>query len=165
MTECYDCKDKDRIIDDKNWTISRLRDKCDKLERENNSIRELFSEAEHTIKTELNPRIEREKRSYDRYVLSGGSDECFHIADSGNCGVNCPIIGERDYCFDNVSNEDLLKWYVENDNDYIRDQLISRGLYRKAFKISDSGYRTEIKEWKLNRKENRKHFRKLKKEA
>lgn len=53
-----------------------------------------ISDREDRLAREKREAAEQERqraRSYDNYVLSGGSDECFREGMRGNCGENCAI--------------------------------------------------------------------------
>lgn len=49
----------------------KLRDKYHKLEDENRHLENDLSHANYQIRTELEPRIRREKNTYDNYVTGG----------------------------------------------------------------------------------------------
>lgn len=59
--------------------------KIEKLENQINKLSDKLSSAEFKIETELEPRIQREKRSYDIYVTSG----CFTGTNGEPCKQDC----------------------------------------------------------------------------
>jgi hypothetical protein len=88
-------------------------EKIDKLENEYNKLYLDLNHAEFRIENELIPRIKREERSYDTWVTSGGSDECYHNGMGGNCGIECSVFGSKNECFENITNkaiDDIVKY-------------------------------------------------------
>ena len=122
-----------------------LKYKYEKLQREYEDLKrehrktddELYS-ANFRIKHELEPRIQSERNAYDRYILSGG-DSCFSQGMNGGCGL---------------SNEELLKYYVDNEAfdsvPIVRKELINRGLEKEVESIDKQYCRQCIED--LNKK-------------
>jgi hypothetical protein len=99
------------------------------LEDTINKLEENLSSANFKIDTELEPRIKREKQSYDEYVTSGGSDSCFNAGINGKCGVKCPDFGSKDEC----CIESYLIEYLNDNNiehrEDIKDEDIVTGCW------------------------------------
>lgn len=67
-------------IDDLKYKISKLQDTISSLEQENRKLQENRDHAEFRIRTELEPRIRQEQRSYDAWVSQQtGEAECRHF--------------------------------------------------------------------------------------
>jgi len=112
---------------DLRWNYDDLLSKFHKLQEEKYKVDTKLDSAEYRIHNELEPRIEQERKSYDSYVLSGGSDPCFQNGMSGNCGVKCEEFGSKEECFDR-SNEELIKIYEEGySQDKIKEIFTEQG--------------------------------------
>ena len=146
MTE-YE-KELERTIEDLKYIIRNKNDRISDLEDEKNKLSDKLYDADWKIKTELDPRIEREKRSYDNWVLSGGSNDCMQNGINGNCGVNCSAFGSEPECTDDLEDETLLEYYVEND--VVADILFERGLWWDKLKIDwKEDWRSILKDMKF----------------
>ena len=74
---------KDEIIDCLSFKLRKANQRIDILESENRILRNKLDKADHKIKTELEPRIASEKRSYDCWVVSQAEPKCA-------CTLGCP---------------------------------------------------------------------------
>lgn len=129
--EYWEQKYKDLVYyyDKRGYTIEDLNNQLRKAE-------EKLSSAEYKIEYELNPRIKQEERSYDAYVTSGGSDECWSNGQGGRCGFQCTCWGSKNECFEDITKEDLLYAYAEiEDQGIILDYIHDWGLQKEAQKI------------------------------
>lgn len=72
------------------------RDAFYKLKDENDRTENKLSDAEFKIQSELEPRIKREEKGYDMFVLSGGSNICDSTGIMGGCGENCEWYDTKD---------------------------------------------------------------------
>lgn len=150
----------DNSIEEK---YENLKYKYEKLQREYEGLKrdhrktddELYS-ANFRIKHELEPRLQSERNAYDRYVLSGG-DSCFSQVMNGGCGVQCPNFGEEENCqevISEITNEELLKYYIENEAfdsaPIVRKELIKRELEKEVKSIDEQYCRQCIED--LNKK-------------
>jgi len=84
-----------------------LKRKYEKLEEKYDKTYSDLNHAEFRIENELIPRIKREERSYDNWVTSGGSDECYHNGMGGNCGIECSVFGSKGECFENITKKTI----------------------------------------------------------
>ena len=67
-------------IDDLKYKISKLQDTISSLKQENRKLQEDKDNAEFRIRTELEPRIKQEERSYDSWATQQtGEAECHHF--------------------------------------------------------------------------------------
>ncbi|MCK5610540.1 hypothetical protein KAR91_52185 [Candidatus Pacearchaeota archaeon] len=139
--------------------IGRKNNKIEKLKTELRKSEIKFSSAEWKIDHELKPRIESEKCSYDSWVTSPEShmseDEaiCYHFCETDQCGVKCPLFGDIPECTENLTDEELLKDYIENDG--VEEVIFDRGLWFKKLKIDWS---EDTRSIKVNRKMRREKF-------
>ncbi|MDD4779100.1 MAG: hypothetical protein PHT02_00655 [Tissierellia bacterium] len=143
--------------DDLLYYYRKRGDKISNLEKEVNKLYDRANHAEFRITTELEPRIQREYDSYDSYVTSGGSDECFHNGDSGRCGVECSVFGSKIECFESMTSKDILNLYKDGyDFDYILDYIEDMGLSEEKKKIDIEYYegQIEIKRLELEKLQN-----------
>jgi hypothetical protein len=145
MSDCYNCDEWERKYDNLRWKYDKLSDKYDDLQRKYDKAYDELSSAEHRIRYELEPRIESEHRSYDSYVTSGGSDECFRNGMSGNCGIHCSIFGDKPECFDGFNKEKIIDAYIEHGRMDGLDKLIEEyGLVEECKEIDREYYREQI---------------------
>ena len=96
--------------------------------------------AKFKIHNELEPRIKTEQKSYDSYVLNGGSDQCYQNGMSGKCEYDCSIFGEKLECFENVTTEEQILDIYENyiNTGYVLDLIKEHGLEEKAKEIDSN---------------------------
>lgn len=113
------------------------------MEMELCSLKDKLRDAQWTIDRELTPRLEREARSYDSWVLSGGSDTCMRNGMNGNCGVGCDSFGDIPECFEGFSDEDLINIRREGE-DAVDQAIIDRGLSNRLIEIEIEEYRDLI---------------------
>ena len=67
-------------IDDLKYKISKLQDTISSLKQENRKLQENRDHAEFRIRTELEPRIRQEQRSYDIWITQQtGEEQCNHF--------------------------------------------------------------------------------------
>ena len=131
--------DLEEEIKELRYTISTKNDMIRELREELSKSENKLSSAEYKINTELNPRIEREKRSYDSYItspeahMSEEDSTCLHFCETGQCGSDCPQFGYIPECTENLSNSELLKEYIINDS--IEQIILDRGLWFKKLKV------------------------------
>jgi hypothetical protein len=131
--------------DDLKYYYNKRGDKINELEKEVNKLYDRANHAEFRISTELEPRIEREHRSYDAYVTSGGGDECFYNGDSGRCGVDCSVFGSKYECFENMNKEQILDLYRDGyDFEYVLQYIEDMELTEEKKKIDIEYYETQI---------------------
>jgi len=147
MTE-YE-KDLEIRVDDLQRIIRNKNNRIQELNSELIKINNKLVDAEWKIDKELKPRIESEKRSYDNWVLSGGSDDCFRNGMNGNCGPRCSVFCERPECTDELSNEQLLEYYIENDA--CENIVFGRGLWFKKALIDWKSETEQIKKIRKSR--------------
>lgn len=114
------------IIRGRNRTMAELREELNKTDMK-------LDTAEYRISSELEPRLKSEQRSYDSWVTSGGSNICMSNGMKGNCGVKCSAYGDKSECTDDLTDEELLNDYREND--VIEQVVLDRGLWVKKIKI------------------------------
>lgn len=93
-------------------TISRLQMKLDEYYKEIEKLKRLNNEYKFKIKTELEPRIESEKRSYDFSISSDtGEDACaafeYYVKSLFNLIEDYPVYFEWDYKNGNRSEKVL----------------------------------------------------------
>lgn len=126
-------------IKDLNRIIGRKNDIIVELQEDLRKSGDKLDSAEYKISSELEPRLQRERNSYDRYVSSPEShmseDEatCFHFSQKEQCGVECPEFGNRSECTEDLTDKQLLKDYIENDA--VEQVVFDRGLWFKKLKI------------------------------
>lgn len=144
MSECYNCDRLQDKYDNLYWKYDKLLDKYHKLEEKYNTASNKLNSAEYKIKNELEPRIESEHRSYDSWVTSGGSDECFSNGMSGNCGIHCSIFGDKPECFEGLNTkEKILEAYIEHGYMDGLDELIKEYSLEEYCKETDREYYRE----------------------
>jgi len=146
MNECHNCDTLQENYNNLHYKYNNLIDKYYDLNRKNNKlILELDSE-KYKIHNELEPRIKSEQKSYDSYVLNGGSDQCYQNGMSGNCGYKCSIFGEKPECFENVTTEEQILDIYENyiNTGYILDLIKEYGLEEKAKEIDRNILRKQM---------------------
>lgn len=63
--------EQDQIIEKLRWQLRDKNNQIEDLQEEIKSLQRKLDSAEYRIRTELEPRIQREKRSYDCWVTNG----------------------------------------------------------------------------------------------
>lgn len=126
-------KDLESKIRELKFIINRKNTTIEDLNKELRKSRDNLLSAEGRISSELEPRIQSERDSYDFWALSGGNDPCFAAGDSGNCGVDCSIFGDKPECTENMSDKELLEAYIINNG--CESAILDRGLWLKKLKI------------------------------
>jgi len=163
MHECNNCDRLEEKYDNLYRRFDRLSYSYRDLEKKYNSTYDELNSAESRIHNELEPRIEQEHKSYDSYVLSGGSDPCFQNGMSGNCGMKCEAFGSKEECFDR-SDEELIKIYEEGySQDKIKNIFIESGkpnivlrlLKDDVLDIDDEILRLKLVRGQINEKRNK----------
>jgi len=96
---------------------SRVCNVLNEVKEERNKLRNSLETAEYKIISELEPRIKREDRSYDSWVLSGGSDVCMQNGMNGNCGLNCELFGTKEECIEGMPDDEILNCYRNGEID------------------------------------------------
>lgn len=146
MNTCYNCEKWEEKYDRLERKYDRLSNSYSELERRFNKSEDELREANWKVKYELEPRIKNEHRSYNDYVISGGSDECFRSGMSGKCGVECPIFGEKAECYDSFTKEEqILELYAtETTTNYLIELIDKMGLQEKCKEIDRKYYQDEI---------------------
>jgi len=120
MSDCYNCSQVDRLesrISDLKRSIGRYRDEINSLKTKLYESEMQLDNANYRIREELEPRISSEKKSYDNWVLGGGSDPCMRAGLDGNCGYEyCGAFGSKEYCFECFENmgEEEVKELVDH---------------------------------------------------
>lgn len=89
---------KDEIIDCLSYKLRKANERIDTLESENRILRNSLDNADYKIKTELEPRIASEKRSYDCWVTSQAEPKCA-------CTLGCPY-EDTDECLRKYEKEE-----------------------------------------------------------
>lgn len=89
---------KDEIIDCLSYKLRKANQRINELESENRILRNGLDNAEYKIKTELEPRIASEKRSYDFWVTSQAEPKC-------TCTLGCPY-EDTDECLRKYEREE-----------------------------------------------------------
>ena len=75
---------------------NKLEFNYDKLYDKYLKLKSDLENSEFKIKSELEPRINAEKKQYDSYVLNGGSDICFRNGTAGMCNDLCELYGTKE---------------------------------------------------------------------
>jgi hypothetical protein len=150
MDRCYNCERWEEKYDYIKGKYDRLCDSYSELEKKFNKTESELQEANWKVKYELEPRIESEHRSYDSYVLSGGSDECFSNGMSGNCGVKCSIFGDKSECYEKFTTEEDILWVYEEygETKYLSEIIDKMGLREKVKELDRKYYIEQIKKCK-----------------
>jgi hypothetical protein len=146
MSECYNCERLQNKYDNLSWKYDKLSDKYYELEKKYNNTYNELSSAEFKIRTELEPRIKSEHRSYDAYVTSGGSDECFSNGMNGHCGFECSMFGDKAECFEGIKTEEEVLNIYENyvTTGHILNLIEEYGLEEKVKEIDREAIRQQI---------------------
>lgn len=147
MSECYNCGRLEEKYDSLYRRYNKLQDEYSELKRRHDEIYDKLSNAEHRIHNELEPRIESEHRSYDSYVLNGGSDECFSNGMSGNCGIHCSIFGSKSECFDSLdTKEKILEAYDQHETDFdeLNELIVEYRLVDECKEMSRSYFKESL---------------------
>ncbi len=124
------------------YRYRRLSNNFDEVKKDRDELRNKLDSAEYKLETELKPRVDREKRSYDSWVINGGGDTCMQQGMDGNCGFNCPDFGDKEECTSELSDQELLEVYYEG-YDCVEDDLIEKG-YELDIRKKDLADYTDI---------------------
>ena len=146
MIECGNCEIWEQKYDNLKYRYDNLSNKYEDVRNRLNKTEDELSDANYKVKYELEPRIQSENRSYDSYVLNGGSDECFSNGMSGNCGVECSIFGDKIECYDSFSTEEqILELYeTEATTNILMELIVKMGLQEKCKDIDRKLYQEDI---------------------
>lgn len=63
--------EQDEIIEKLRWQLRDKNSQIEDLQKEIRNLQRKLDSAEYRIKTELEPRIQRERRAYDAWVTNG----------------------------------------------------------------------------------------------